>query len=115
MCAANPKIKFAYSIYCVSQVEFRSLRKQMQLMTELVMRKTFQRNVQITKEDLTIIQNLPGNFPRYLNDPHKIPCTLALNAFTVTAISPFNIRKFADLLKSNSFLFLIIPYLKRNF
>ena len=39
----------------------------------------------------------------------KTPCTLVIDAFTTTAITPYSKRRYVDGNKSNCFLFLIQP------
>ncbi|KAK8860428.1 hypothetical protein M9Y10_012093 [Tritrichomonas musculus] len=108
--------EFCYSVYCTSETAYRSLRKQMRLPSESCLRKTFRPKVQNIKKKISDIrftnQMLTENFLNFnvFSSIQIIPCTLIIDAFTVSAITPYSKTKFFEKAKSNCFLYLIAPH-----
>lgn len=103
---------FAYSIYCVSPSAYRSFKKQFRLPSERCLRKSFEKKVKKNINNLTQLKNVKNSIPRnFFLFKFSVPCTLIVDAFSISAISPFNKVKYTDKVKNNCFLFLIAPHL----
>ena len=82
---------FSYSIYCLSQAAYRSLRKQFRLPSERCLRKTFEQKIKKIKKNFTEIDLIKNSIP--INNflfQITIPCTLIIDAFSISTITPFN-------------------------
>ena len=110
---------FSYSLYCASELGYRSLREQFPFPSESCLRKKFQKSVKIIEEELSSIDQVQNLLQKrselYGNiNGAKIPCTLVIDAFTTTNITPYSKKRYIDGNKSNCFLFLMQP-LNKNY
>lgn len=108
---------FAYSLYCSSELNYRTLRSNFPFPSESCLRKRFQPQVidfenQLSSiecvKDILIKRSKLYNIP--LNQ--KIKATLVIDAFTTTTITPYCKQRYIDADKSNCFLFLVVPHSK---
>lgn len=108
---------FAYSLYCSSELNYQSLRAHVPLPSESCLRKTFQPAVANLENHLSSIDQVQDLLLRR-SEVYKIPkgskinCTLVVDAFTTTTITPYCKEKYINGEKSNCFLFLIVPHSK---
>ena len=103
---------FSYSLYCSSELGYRSLRAHFPFPSESCLRKKFSKKVKDLEEELSSIDHVKNLLNKrselYGNLHHKkIQCTLVIDVFTTTTITPYTKRRYIDGNKSNCFLFLI--------
>ena len=64
------------------------------------------------KNNLTQLKNIKNSIPHnFIFFRFSVPCALIVDAFLISAISPFNKIKYTDKAINNCFLFLIAPHL----
>ena len=102
---------YAYSLYCLSPAAYRSMKKDFRLPSERCLRKTFQPKVKKIEKNITDINSIKYSIPlNYFIYKFSLPCTLIVDAFSISTITPFNKVKYTDKAKNNCFLFLIAPH-----
>ena len=106
---------FTYSLYCSSELCYRSLRSKLPFPSESCLRKTFQNPLNLLKKQLSSIENvrelLINRSSKF--EEASVRCTLSIDAFSITTITPYCKKRYIDGDKNNCFLFLIIP-LEKN-
>lgn len=89
---------FAYSLYCSSELCYRSLRSHFPLPSESCLRKSFQPAVIDLENHLSSIDDVHDLLLKrsdlyQIPKDSKIKCTLVIDAFTTTTITPYCKKK----------------------
>ena len=101
---------FAYSLYCSSELCYRTLYEYLPFPSDSCLRKNFEENVKELESDLCSIENVVKTLRKRSKSEKIINCTLVIDAFTTSLIKPYSKKKFLDSDKNNCFLFLIEPH-----
>ncbi len=102
---------FSYALYCQSGGAYRMMTDHFRMPCKTSLNLYFGNHIDNLQLDFTHIDSVYRILERKgknINEP--IPCTLVVDAFSVTTISPFNQVKYLDREKSNCFLYLIAPF-----
>lgn len=103
---------FAYSLYCSSELCYRTLSEYLPFPSDSCLRKNFKEDVKELENDLSSIENVVKTLRKRSTSNKIINCTLVIDAFTTSIIKPYSKKKFLDSDKNNCFLFLIEPHEK---
>ena len=81
--------KFLYTVYCQSPATYRSLQKEFKLPCKSTLNGWFKQNVLNYQMDLTNINDVTKILIQNQPD-ERTKCTLVVDAFSVSTITPFN-------------------------
>ena len=103
---------YAYTLYCLCPAAYRAIKKDFRLPSERCLRKSFETKIKKIEKNITNLNAVKLSIPlNYFYFKFIIPCTLIVDAFSISAITPFNKVKYTDKTKNNCFLFLIAPHM----
>ena len=78
-----------------------------------MLKKKLRNKIKKIEKNITDLNSVKSSIPLnyFFFFKFTIPCTLIVDAFSISAITPFNKVKYTDKAKNNCFLFLIAPHM----